>query len=107
MSEPNAQPVSPAANSTEAFQSAIAAYKQQQEGLTGQLAQLEVNYHTQKTQMEHTLSMLQGAVVAIEQIIKNVEDEAAAKAVDTKTSEVVDAVAEPAAAPLDPADYPF
>jgi septal ring factor EnvC (AmiA/AmiB activator) len=76
-------PVQPAANSKESFQAAVVNYKQQHETLSAQRQQLEANYQQQKTQMESTLLMLSGAIVAVEQIIKNVDDEfAAAKAAD-------------------------
>ena len=74
----------PAANSTEAFQSAVGNYKSQHDALSQQLAQLETNYRQQKEQMVATLHMLAGAIAAVEQIVQNVKDEAAALAADTK-----------------------
>ena len=71
------------ATSTESFEAAINNYKSQHDGLTQQLAQLETNYRQQKEQMVATLHMLSGAIAAVEQIVKNVEDEAAALAADT------------------------
>jgi hypothetical protein len=80
MSEQN-QPVSqPAANSPEAITAAIENYKQQHAGAAAQLNQLEQNYQTQKKQLTDTLLMLAGAVAAMEQLTKNIEDEAKAKA---------------------------
>ncbi len=93
MTDPN--PVVPAANSKEAFQSAIGVYKQQHDTVVSQLAQLKQNYRAQKTQMDTASAMLQGAVVAIEQIITNMDDEAKANTLKAPAGDAIAAAAIP------------
>jgi hypothetical protein len=79
----------PAANSTEAFAAAVAAYRQQHAAGIQQLDTLEKNYASQKDQIKSNLLMLMGAIAAIEQLMKNVEDEAKANAEAVKEAAIV------------------
>jgi F0F1-type ATP synthase membrane subunit b/b' len=66
----------PPANSLEAVHAAIANYRQQGEMASQQLQQLEANYTSQHTQLATTIERLVGAIAAMDQLAKNITDEA-------------------------------
>lgn len=84
MSEPT---IVPAANSIEALRAAVSNYKQQHSEASAHLVQVEATYHQQKDTTGAILHMLNGALAALEQVIKNIEDEAAATVVDALARE--------------------
>lgn len=60
------------------LQDSIVQYKQQHGTITGQLAQLEVNYAQNKAIAVKTLDMLSGAVQALETLVQSINDRKAA-----------------------------
>lgn len=80
--------MNPAANSVEAFQAALASYKQQHDQATQQLSQVEQTYQKQKGELSSLLLMLAGAGAALEQLVKNVADEK--KALEANISKAVE-----------------
>ena len=61
------------------LESSIAEYKNQQEVANTQLAQLEQSYAQNKALAVQAIQMLQGAIVALEQVVDNVKKAAAEK----------------------------